>query len=199
MADSNAYTGLIAGAHFGHPKFTQFIYELTQPFVTAQERLASLATNDFDLDYAIGKQLDAVGVRVGISRELPIKISDAYFALDDVDGIGLDLGIWWTEADPIDGFVSLSDGAYRMLLKAKIACNQFDGRNASMPDYLDAVMSPWGLSQSDYTIKDNGDMSMTLSYDKSSASVVLWEILSRRLIDICPAGVTLNLVDTGVS
>ena len=195
----NAYTALIAGAHWQKPKFTQFVYELTQPLVTAQERLASLAVTDFDLDTAVGAQLDAVGVRVGISRQLPLKVTDLYFALDDVDGIGLDLGIWWTPIDPLDGLVSLSDGAYRLVLKAKIAANQFSGRNASVYDYIDAVMSPWGLSPSDYTVTDGQDMTMTLSYDRASANPVLWEILTRRLIDICPAGVTLNIVDTGES
>jgi len=195
----NAYTALIAGAHWQKPKYTQLIYELTQPLVVAQERLASLAVTDFDLDTAVGAQLDAVGVRVGLSRQLPLKVTDLYFALDDVDGIGLDLGIWWTPLDPLDGLVSLSDGAYRLVLKAKIAANQFSGKNRSVYDYIDAVMSPWGLSPSDYTVTDGQDMTMTLAYDKASANPVLWEILTRRLIDICPAGVTLNIVDTGES
>ena len=83
MSDANRYTELIAGAHFDKPKYQQFIYELTEPLNEARKRLAVFYKH-FDVDTAVGVQLDAVGVRVGISRRLPMKLVGVYFALVSV-------------------------------------------------------------------------------------------------------------------
>ena len=99
MSDANRYTELIAGAHFDKPKYQQFIYELTEPLNEARKRLAVFYKH-FDVDTAVGVQLDAVGVRVGISRRLPMKLIGVYFALDDVDGVGFDKGVWKGQFDP---------------------------------------------------------------------------------------------------
>ena len=77
MNHENQYTELIAGAHFEKPKYSRFIYEITEPLNIARKRLALLYEN-FDVDTAVGVQLDAVGVRVGISRHLPMKLIGIY-------------------------------------------------------------------------------------------------------------------------
>ena len=112
MNHENQYTELIAGAHFEKPKYSRFIYEITEPLNIARKRLALLYEN-FDVDTAVGVQLDAIGVRVGISRHLPMKLIGIYFALDDVDGVGFDRGVWKGKYDPDDGIDSLDDETYR--------------------------------------------------------------------------------------
>ena len=133
MSDANRYTELIAGAHFDKPKYQQFIYELTEPLNEARKRLAVFYKH-FDVDTAVGVQLDAVGVRVGISRRLPMKLVGVYFALDDVDGVGFDKGVWKGQFDPSDGMVTLDDETYRAVIKTKILANKFDGKNESVPE-----------------------------------------------------------------
>ena len=61
---------------------------LCQPFVDEQSVLNSLP-GKYDLDSAVGVQLDAVGEWVGISRELAVPLSNVYFSLD-IAGLGLD-------------------------------------------------------------------------------------------------------------
>lgn len=97
--NSNQYTELIAGAHRNKEKFQEWIFTLTEPLNEAREKLIEMQTL-FDVERAVGDQLDAVGARVGASRYLPVMLTDVYFALDDYMGIGLDLGVWKGPYDP---------------------------------------------------------------------------------------------------
>ena len=86
MANENEYTELIAGAHREKPRFTEWVYQLTEPVLEARQGLADMV-NQYDIDLAEGKQLDAIGVRVGVSRYLKLRITDVFFAFDDVLGV----------------------------------------------------------------------------------------------------------------
>ena len=126
------YSDLIAGAHVGRPRFVAWVEALTEPLRVARERLAGLR-EEFDVDSAVGKQLDAIGDRVGVTRKLPIKLTGMYFALDGIDGPGLDFGIWKGPYDPSDGMTELGDETFRAVIKAKILANHWDGTNESLP------------------------------------------------------------------
>lgn len=194
MSDSNKYTELIAGAHFDKPKFQQLVYELTEPLNEARRRLACLCT-DFDVDYAIGAQLDAVGVRVGIARRLPMKLTDIYFALDDVDGVGFDHGVWQGRYDPADGMVELDDETYRAVIKTKILANKFDGRNESVPEFLSTALGYFGVPAKLFDFQDQQNMHVVINLTKAETPPLVWELISRRLIDIVAAGVGMQIVD----
>ena len=127
MANENEYTELIAGAHREKPRFTEWVYQLTEPVLEARQGLADMV-NQYDIDLAEGKQLDAIGVRVGVSRYLKLRITDVFFAFDDVDGIGFDLGVWKTPRDGTYGITELGDDIYRILLKAKVRSTSTAGR-----------------------------------------------------------------------
>ena len=135
MPNENEYTELITGAHRDKPRFTEWVYQLTEPVLNARQDLAYMI-KQYDLDLAEGTQLDAIGVRVGVTRQLKLRITDVFFAFDDVDGIGFDLGIWKTPRDDTYGITELSDEVYRVLLKAKIALNQYGGKNEALDDLL---------------------------------------------------------------
>jgi hypothetical protein len=93
--------------------------------------LKSLDDN-FDLDYAIGAQLDTLGVIIGRSRTLNFNPSDGSSA-------------------------TMDDDTYRTVLKAKIAMNNWDGTVPSMYEIWDDLFS----NDDDMTLKlkDNQDMS----------------------------------------
>lgn len=190
----NEYTDLIAGYHVGKDRYTSWVFTLTEPLRIARERLAALR-EDFDVDTAIGAQLDAVGVRVGVSRTLPMTLTDVYFALDDVDGIGLDLGVWKGQYDPVDGTTTLGDETYRAVIKAKIAQNHWDGTRGSLPDFLGEVLGQFGQPAKVLDLEDLDTMHVVLHLTKDTTPPIVWELFSRRIIDVTAAGVSVDLVD----
>lgn len=194
MADRNEYTDLIAGYHVGKDKFQQWVFTLTEPLRIARERLAALR-DDFDVDKAVGPQLDAIGVRVGVSRSLPMTLTDVYFALDDVDGIGLDLGVWKGTYDPVDGTATLDDEIYRSVIKAKIAQNHWDGTRGTLPDFLSEVLGYFGQPAKILDLEDLDTMHVVLHLTKATTPPIVWELFSRRIIDVTAAGVSMDLVE----
>ena len=191
---TNEYTDLITGYHVGKDRYTAWVFTLTEPLRIARERLAALR-EDFDVDTAIGAQLDAVGVRVGVSRTLPMTLTDVYFALDDVDGIGLDLGVWKGQYDPVDGTTTLGDETYRAVIKAKIAQNHWDGTRGSLPDFLGEVLGQFGQPAKVLDLEDLDTMHVVLHLTKDTTPPIVWELFSRRIIDVTAAGVSLDVVD----
>lgn len=186
MSDENKYTGLIAGYHVDRPKYRQMVYETTQPLVEIAQAAAGLPS-DFDLDGAVGVQLDAVGVRIGLSRRLRTPLTGVYFSLD-LDGVGLDLGVWQGPYDPDDGITILGDDTYRAVLRVKIANNQWDGTLESAPAILSAIFG----DATKVFIVDNGDMSIEYGISGAIPSVVLLALLFQGYITLKPAGVMVN-------
>ena len=121
MSDANKYTGRLAGHYVDLERFVQAIYESTQPFAELRSAAETLPL-EFDIDTAVGVQLDAVGERVGVSRKLKTPLEGVYFAFDE-DEVGFDEGVWKDDYDPSEGMVSLDDEFYRLVIKAKIAAN----------------------------------------------------------------------------
>ena len=191
---TNEYTDLIAGYHVGKERYTSWVFTLTEPLRIARERLAALR-EDFDVDTAVGAQLDAIGVRVGVSRILPMTLTDVYFALDDTGGIGLDLGVWKGVYDPVDGTTTLGDETYRAVIKAKIAQNHGAGTRGSLPDFLGEVLGQFGQPAKVLDLEDLDTMHVVLHLTKDTTPPIVWELFSRRIIDVTAAGVSVDLVD----
>lgn len=194
MSNSNEYTGLIAGYHVDRPNFQEWIYTLTEPLLIARQRLSGLR-EEFDVDTAVGVQLDAVGVRVGVSRQLPLKLTDVYFALDDVDGYGFDFGLWKGPYDPDDGIAVLDDETYRAVIKAKILSNKWNGENGTLAEFLSTALSYFGVDAKMLDLQDFQTMHVALNLTKASTSPIVWELISRRIVDVTAAGVSMQIVD----
>ena len=195
MADENIYTELIAGAHREKPKFTEWLYTLTEPLNRAREQLAAFR-EDYDLDLAAGAQLDAVGVRVGFSRKLKIRITDAFFAFNDVDGVGLDLGVWFEPKMSSYGFSELPDDVYRTCLRAKIALNHYNGTNEGLAGFLNAFRNAFSLTSDQFNYIDGQDMSIVVQVARNKVPPVVWQIFESGDLPINHAGVLLNLLPT---
>ena len=99
------YLGLVTSQHQNKPKFTAVLAGLLQMVLDAQSCIESIGPA-FDLDTAVGVQLDTLGVIVGVSRNLPF--------------------------NPTGGPPMLIDSDYRTIIKAKIAKNRWDGRIGSL-------------------------------------------------------------------
>ncbi len=54
MPNENEYTELITGAHRDKPRFTEWVYQLTEPVLNARQDLAYMI-KQYDLDCARGR------------------------------------------------------------------------------------------------------------------------------------------------
>lgn len=106
-------------------KFLATVSANIQPYVDSQS-LASTIPYYFDIDYAIGAQLDVVGVWIGRSRFVKVPIPNAFFSWG-VPGLGWGQGYWKGPYDGGDGLTRLPDDIYRRLLYAKRVSNVWDG------------------------------------------------------------------------
>lgn len=169
MADSNVqYLKLITSEHSVQPKYTSFVktfLDMISPNVDIY--------NDFDvlfaLDYATGDQLDKLGELVGIGRQLPI-----------VD-----------ERIP----ATLDDDTYRLVIKAKIYKNHWDGTRKGLQDIFDAF-----FPNIPYEIIDNQDMSYTVTLIDPEADDVFVGLIMNGYILPKPSGVRVdyNIMDSAL-
>jgi hypothetical protein len=76
------YSSLITSEHNQQPRFMAVVDLLTG---AAGEIYDALLTTRaaFNLDQAVGTQLDTIGLWVGLSRQQAVPIAGAYFTLDD--------------------------------------------------------------------------------------------------------------------
>ena len=197
MADSNRYTNLIAGAMREKPKFQQWIYELTQPLEIARQRLAALQ-KDFDVDTAVGVQLDAVGARVGISRRMDDALTGIYFAFDGLVSEGFDRGTWRQVYGSGNANYVLDDDAYRAVIKAKVLANQWDGSRGGAVEMIRKICGYFNLNPNAVTITevDSALMTVTVTMDRTEVPPVVWAVFYQGKIICVPAGVTENIVDS---
>ncbi|WP_298998183.1 DUF2612 domain-containing protein [uncultured Desulfovibrio sp.] len=185
MSD-NVYPSLITSQH-QQPRFTALVAVLTQPLVDAQALLASLPAA-FDVDTAVGVQLDAVGLWVGITRVLRVPLSGVYFAWG-VEGVGWSEGVWKGPYDPETGLTSLPDDVFRRLVKARIAANAWDG---SIPGAYDVWESAFADTGSIIMIQDNQDMSMVVGIAGMRPDAVTQALLMGNYIPLKPEGVCVS-------
>lgn len=94
------YLNLITSEHREKPKYIQMLSEVFGMYVDVANQLNSISES-FDIDNAVGNQLDIIGELVGQSRELPFDYEQGNNILDDEN--------------------------YRILLKSKILQNSWDG------------------------------------------------------------------------
>ncbi|MFZ4833097.1 DUF2612 domain-containing protein [Rouxiella sp. Mn2063] len=151
------YTDLITNYHVSKPKFLAHVDLVTRSLTDTSASLLGLIDN-FDIDRAEGVQLDILGKWIGRTRVVSEPISGIYFSYD-ADGLGFDQGVWQGPFDPDAGFTNLSDEVYRVVLKAKIAINRWNGQNESLPDILEHALAGSGLTMQ---IVDNQDMTVSL-------------------------------------
>ncbi|EPQ1146755.1 DUF2612 domain-containing protein [Citrobacter amalonaticus] len=182
------YTELITNYHATKPKFFDHIDLSTRPLIDITTATRGLVSA-FDIDTAVGVQLDILGLWIGRSRIVSQPISGVYFSLD-IDGLGFDQGVWQGPYDPDSGYTTLSDETYRIILKAKIAINNWDGRNDSLPPILDVALEGSGLKMQ---IVDNQDMTISIwvfpETDISNVSLELIAAIRQGYLTVKAAGV----------
>jgi hypothetical protein len=182
------YTTYITSEHADKPNFLATITALTEGAGQISDMLQSLPQK-FDVDLAVGDQLDAVGKWVGFSRQLVAPIAGVFFSWDTA-GLGWDQGNWKGPFEPTQGIVTLDDQTYRFALKGKIAANYWDGTVDSL-----LVISTTGLADLGVSIvvEDNMDMSTDNVYILGgSLYAALLALIKRGVFPPKAAGVRIN-------
>ncbi|AMG44729.1 DUF2612 domain-containing protein [Achromobacter xylosoxidans] len=187
MADVEKYLGLITAFHRDKPNFSAMVGAVSKCFVDAQNLYAQMVVA-YDLDAAVGVQLDAVGEWVGISRRVRTPLVGVYFSFDIVR-LGFDEGIWQGPFDPDTGVTSLDDDTYRLLIRAKIGANHWDGTLEGSAAILNLI---FGGTGTDVFIQDNGDMSIDIGVSGERPAAVFLALLTGGYIPIKPEGVRVN-------
>lgn len=189
------YTDLITSYHASKPLFFNHIDLTTSPFIAVSDTTRDLLSA-FDIDGAVGEQLDVLGQWIGRSRYVSQPISGIYFGWDQ-DGLGYDQGVWQGPYDPDSGYTALSDETYRIILKAKIAINTWDGQNDSLPGILEAATAGSGLRMQ---IVDNQDMTIAVwvfpHTDISEVSLELLAAIKQGYMTVKAAGVWAGDIQT---
>lgn len=186
MADLNDYTSLITSEHRDKPRFAATVAAVVQPLVDQMNLLASMP-GKFDLDVAVGDQLDTVGLWVGVSRRIRTTLTGIYFSFD-IDGLGFDQAIWKGPFDPDTGLTVLDDDTYRLVIRAKIGANHWDGTLASSAAILNSIFG----ADTHVFIEDHQDMSMTIGISGKVPSAVFLALLAGGYITLKPEGVRVN-------
>ena len=185
------YGELITSEHRDKPRFMATVRAFCEPLAALQEDAQAMLAA-FDVDTAIGDQLDIIGQWVGISRAVTIPMDVYFFSWDD-SANGWDAGIWEGIGEIKTSRYDLPDDMYRALIKAKIMANKWRGTihelygilHAAFPahvgDFRIVDGNPEG-SANDFTWDDtpqNGwDAGLwSVREDASGASMYFWILL----------------------
>lgn len=169
MANPLDYTSLITSEHNQQPNYMAMLQVFAQWAADRLNMLASFPTL-FDIDTAMGDQLDKLGNWIGVSRNIQA-------------------------AGSVQTLVVLTDANYRVLLKSKILSNNWDG---TVPGAYAVLNSIFALSPTPLIIVDNQDMTMFVIIESNGGVVdpQLLAILVNGTISVKPAGVSVFYYQT---
>lgn len=182
----NDYLNLITSEHRKKQNFAAMVSLDTSAPVRVQDLLAAMIPK-FDLDQAVGDQLDIIGLWVGVTRNVSIPVTGLYFSWDGIDPtVGWDFGIWEPPLAPVD-VTSLPDGAYRTLIRAKIAANSWNGTT-------DGAYAIWDNIFPDTTIliQDNQDMTYAMAIIGGIIDSLTLALLTGGYLPLKPEGVRIT-------
>lgn len=182
MSSTDDYVELVPSENTDKPHFIAMLRTLTGGFSDEINALISMQ-GAFDLDTAVGDQLDILGKWIGLPRTLSVPIL-VFFSFD-VSGLGFDQGNWKGPDDPGTGLVMMDDDTYRIMLKAKIGANVWDGTRSQYLLIMNLVLGTSGIS---VTLKDHQDMSFTVTLS-ARPPALLYALITSGYIPIKPVGV----------
>jgi hypothetical protein len=185
----DTYLDRIPSYNASQPDFMAVLSAVLQPVVDLQALLKTMP-QQFDLDTAIGAQLDVDGIWIGRDRFVNTPLEGVYFSWD-IDGLGWEEGTWQGAFDPDAGTNRLDDETYRQVLYAKVGSNHWDGTITGIVNVLHKLFGSQGVT---ITVTDNMDMSLTVTVNGAINSAVFKALLVGGYIPIKPEGVSINFV-----
>jgi len=151
------YTSLLTSEYRLAPNLNAWMNAKLQPFANTNACLASM-NEAFDLDYAVGVQLDILGLIQGVSRTVGFQPSGG--------------------VSPV-----LDDETYRLLIKATIANNLWQGTQSELYPIWQSLFPGGSL-----VISDGQNMECTIVLSGTFTSIIL-DLINNGYIVPRPEGV----------
>lgn len=184
---TNNYVNLITH-EYQDPKFEALVKLYTDAIAQNIATLNALPSL-FDVDVAIGQQLDYTAQWIGETRNISPGIASAYFSWG-VDGLGWGQG-YWADAQTISATVTvLPDDVFRKLLYAKISLNYWQGSITQIYQTFDKIFPP--SQGASVLVADNQDMTMTIDII-GPTNPLLNALINDGYFNIRPTGVELYI------
>lgn len=163
-ANGAKYAKLITSEHNQKPKYMALVSFLCSVMGDIAQATAAIPAA-FDLDLAVGNQLDIIGLWVGQPRVIQSILLTGFFGFaDDVEALPFGEltdsskgGRWYELNEPSTGTATLGDSAYRTLLKARIIRNQSDGTE---PEIAASLLDIFGVP---CQVADLGTLSLAIT------------------------------------
>ncbi|MDE1158447.1 MAG: DUF2612 domain-containing protein [Neorhizobium sp.] len=187
-ATTDDYVGLVPPFNATKPKFTAMLRALADPMADLQAFFEGMP-QAFDVDTAIGAQLDVVGLWVGWSRYVKVPIPGLYFTWDS-DTLGWDKGLWKGPYDSDTGVTRLDDDTFRVFIKAKIRANSWDGTMQSAVSIINDIATT--EQQSVFGVFDNQDGSMTITITGQYPTTLFVALIDQGYFPLKPEGIRIN-------
>lgn len=197
MTSTDDYIGLITTEHQDQPKFAASLLAVIEPLVESQNITLNMSEY-FDLDLAVGAQLDVIGEWVGQSRVISVPLVGVYFSWGGtLPTVGWGFGVWKGPYDPSEGLTTLDDTSYRFVLRAKIIANSWDGTLTDAKRALDLLAQATDPGTY-FWISDFCDLSMAFVISGNLPSIAIQQIFAKGLVPVRPVGVSATAWVTSV-
>lgn len=162
--DLNFYLDLVTSEHSTKPKYMAWLTVLLTPLIDAI-KINEDVKNSFNLNTAIGAQLDIIGKWLEQPRQVNFQ--------------------------PTDGSSSiLSDNYYRTVLKAKVVKNQWKGTISNFYSFWNVLFKGQPLQ---IYLVDNQDMEPVAVIWSSSVDQMMQDLITNNYIVPKPAGLGLTV------
>jgi hypothetical protein len=185
------YVSLISSEYQQSAKFIAFLTAALQKLDDVSACADGLV-DDFDLDNAVGVQLDTLGVIIGQSRVLTVALTGVFMTWQvtgsTYNNLGWGSGVWKDPSNTQTSLVSLTDDLYRLVLKAKVAINNWDGTIPALYEIWNTLFAGDNIQ---VIIQDTQQMSMILGFSGNVQWPVFQQLVQSGLFSVRPQAVQL--------
>lgn len=189
------YQALITAWLSQKPTFVATVGAFVEAFADAQTAIYSIPPA-YDLDQAVGPQLDVLGLWIGFDRAVTVPLPNIYFSYDTTS-LGFDQGNWLGPFDPTTGLQYLDDATYRLMLRIKIEANNWNGTIGEADAAYNALFAPYpGVLP---FVKDNEDMTMTVAISGQLPPAIIFALFLGGYFPFVPMAVGVNYYVTSVA
>jgi Protein of unknown function (DUF2612) len=180
------WLALVTSEHASKPNYMAMLAATFQPLADNIAILESIP-GAFDLDTAVGSQLDTDGQWIGIGRNINTPLSGVFFSWD-VAGLGWGEGNW-TPGINTTQLITLPDAQYRNLLYAKVAANHWDGSIPGAYKVFNLAFQGTGFG---VLIQDLQGMHMSFALTGPVPDAVTQALFTSGYFNLKPAGVHID-------
>jgi hypothetical protein len=184
MADPGTldyYLDLITSAYSEQPNAMATVKAVVQPKVDLIAFLQNLYKY-FQLDTAVGDQLDKLGAWIGASRNVTFPLTGVYFSLDSAT-LGLDQGSMQGKYDPDTGLVKLPDDVY---LKVINLIRFLYHNRCTIPKLHEALDQLY--PNCNLIIQNNGDLTVFYGLTATPENNLITQLFLQGYLSFAPAG-----------